>query len=283
MGIANLILEENMNSDTLKFKIEIDAPPKFNLAQTLNCGQCFRFYESGGRHCGVVLDKYIEIAETDGKLTICSDKEITEDELCSFFDFTLNYDEINAVLSQDETMKSAIEYAGGIRILRQNTWEVLCSFILSQNNNIKRIAGIIERLCENFGDDIGNGHYSFPDASRIAALSVEDLAPIRSGFRAKYVIDAAKKVCSGEVNINELFLLDTESAREVLMKINGVGPKVADCVLLFGFHKLDAFPKDVWIKKALSEFYPDGVPDFIVKYGGIAQQYLFHYIRTKLN
>ncbi len=272
-----------MSSDTLKYKIEIDTPPKFNLAQTLNCGQCFRFYESDGRHCGVALDKYIEIAESDGKLTIYSDKEITHNELRGFFDFDLNYDEINAVLSQDQTMKSAIEYAGGIRILRQNTWEVLCSFILSQNNNIKRISGIIERLCENFGEDIGNGHYSFPSAQRIAALSVDDLAPIRSGFRAKYVIDAAQKVVSGEVNIDNISLLDTETAREILMKINGVGPKVADCVLLFGFHKLDAFPKDVWIKKALNEFYPEGVPDFIIEHGGIAQQYLFHYIRTKLN
>ncbi len=272
-----------MNSDTLKYKIEIDAPEKFNLSQTLNCGQCFRFYEVDGRHCGVALNRYIEIVESGKKLIIYSDKEISQGELCDFFDFSLNYDEINAVLSQDQTMKSAIEYAGGIRILRQNTWEVLCSFILSQNNNIKRISGIIERLCENFGDDIGNGHYSFPSAQRIAELSVDDLAPIRSGFRAKYVIDAAKKVSSGEVNIDKLFELDTEAAREILMKINGVGPKVADCVLLFGFHKLDAFPKDVWIKKALSEFYPDGVPEFIVRHGGIAQQYLFHYIRTKLN
>ncbi len=272
-----------MSSDTLKFKIEINAPSKFNLAQTLNCGQCFRFYEADGRHCGVALDKYLEITENDGKLVIYSDKEITIDELYSFFDFGLDYDKINQVLSQDQTMKSAIEYAGGIRILRQNIWEVLCSFILSQNNNIKRIAGIIERLCENFGNDIGNGHYSFPTAERIAALTVEDLAPIRSGFRAKYVIDAAKKVSSGEVNIDKIIELDTETAREILMKINGVGPKVADCVLLFGFHKLDAFPKDVWIKKALSEFYPNGVPDYIVEHGGIAQQYLFHYIRTKLN
>lgn len=272
-----------MLSNVEKFKIEIDAPHAFNLGQTLNCGQCFRFYEAEGRYCGVALDKYIEILECDGKLVIYSDKEISEQELSDFFDFGLNYDEINAILSQDKTMESAIEYAGGIRILRQPAWEVLCSFILSQNNNIKRITGIIERLCENFGEDIGGGHYSFPSAEKIAALTVDDLAPIRSGFRAKYVIDAAKKVASGEVNIDHIFSLDTDTAREILMKIHGVGPKVADCVLLFGFHKLDAFPKDVWIKKALSEFYPDGVPHYIMEHGGIAQQYLFHYIRTKLN
>lgn len=272
-----------MLSNTEKFKIEIDAPQNFNLGQTLNCGQCFRFYESGDRYCGVALQKYIEIEHSENKLIIYSDKEISQDELSDFFDFSLNYNEINSVLSQDKTMEIAIKYAGGIRILKQPAWEVLCSFILSQNNNIKRITGIIERLCENFGEDIGGGHYSFPTAEKIAALTADDLAPIRSGFRAKYVIDAAQKVVSGEVNIDEIFLLDTDAAREILMKIHGVGPKVADCVLLFGFHKLDAFPKDVWIKKALSEFYPNGVPDYIMKHGGIAQQYLFHYIRTKLN
>ncbi len=268
---------------TEKFKIEIGAPKNFNLGQSLNCGQCFRFYEAEGRYCGVAMQKYIEIEHVEDKLVIYSDTEISDEEMVEFFDFNLDYDKINAILSQDQTMKSAIEYAGGIRILRQPAWEVLCSFILSQNNNIKRISGIIERLCENFGEDIGNGHYSFPSTEKIAALTVDDLAPIRSGFRAKYVIDAAKKIVSGEVNIDELFASDTDTAREILMKIHGVGPKVADCVLLFGFHKLDAFPKDVWIKKALSEFYPDGVPDYIMEHGGIAQQYLFHYIRTKLN
>ncbi len=272
-----------MLSNAEKFKIEIDAPHAFNLGQTLNCGQCFRFYEAEGRYCGVAMQKYIEIEHANDKLVIYSDTEISIEEMAEFFDFNLDYDKINAVLSQDQTMKSAIEYAGGIRILRQPAWEVLCSFILSQNNNIKRITGIIERLCENFGEDIGNGHYSFPSAERLASLTEDDLAPIRSGFRAKYVIDAAKKVTSGEVNIDHIFSLDTGTAREILMKIHGVGPKVADCVLLFGFHKLDAFPKDVWIKKALAEFYPDGVPHYIMEHGGIAQQYLFHYIRTKLN
>ena len=179
-----------MCSDTLKYKIEIDAPPKFNLMQTLNCGQCFRFYELNGRHCGVALDKYIEIIEDNSRLIVYSNKEISQKEFSDFFDFGLNYDDINNILSQDETMKNAIEYAGGIRILCQPAWEVLCSFILSQNNNIKRIAGIIERLCEYFGENIGDGHYSFPSAEKIAALSVDDLAPIRSGFRAKYVTDA---------------------------------------------------------------------------------------------
>ena len=162
----------------------------------------------------------------------------------------------------------------------QSPWETLCSFIISQNNNIKRIAGIIERLCENFGDELGDGVYSFPSAEKLACLSVDDLSVLRSGFRAKYIIDAAKKVSSNEVDFKKVASAELSEARAELMKITGVGPKVADCALLFGFHRLDAFPTDVWIKRALSYLYPNGFPDFADQYKGIAQQYLFHYVRT---
>lgn len=273
-----------MKSAVKSYTVKLEAPKHFNLEQTLNCGQCFRFLQKDeGKYCGVAFNKYFEFTIDNNLLIASSDSEISEKDVTEFFDFDRDYDKINFDLSQDKTMAEAIKYAGGIRILRQPYWETLCSFILSQNNNIKRITGIIERLCQNFGDDIGNGHYSFPSAERIAALSLDDLAPIRSGFRAKYIIDAAQKVSNKEVDFDKIVAADTETARQMLMKIKGVGPKVADCVLLFGFHKLDAFPKDVWIKKALEEFYPDGVPEFFKEYGGIAQQYLFHYIRTKLN
>ena len=266
------------------YTVNIEIKEDFNLGQTLNCGQCFRFSEiDDGIYAGVALDKYLVLCHQNNNLTVSSNQKLTENEIIEYFDLDRSYTNINSILSKDKTMSCAIKYAGGIRILRQPHWETLCSFILSQNNNIKRISGIIERLCEYFGDDIGDGYFSFPTAEKIARLTVDDLSPIRSGFRAKYVIDAAQKICSGEVSIDKIKALDTETARQLLMKINGVGPKVADCVLLFGFHRLDAFPKDVWIKKALEEFYPNGVPDFFLKYGGIAQQYLFHYIRTKLN
>lgn len=256
-------------------------PPKFDLKQTLECGQCFRFTEKeDGVFCGVALGRELKFKIEDEILYINCDQEFAETCVAPYLNFDEDYDAINAILAEDKTLKSAIEYAGGIRILRQEPWETLCSFIISQNNNIKRIAGIIDRLCENFGEDIGNGAFSFPSAERLSSLSVEDLAPLRSGFRAKYIIDAAKKVYSGEVDFKEIEKADLDGARDILMRINGVGPKVADCVLLFGFHKLDAFPKDVWIKRIMENYYPQGLPEFAVKYGGIAQQYLFHYIRT---
>lgn len=256
-------------------------PEGFNLEQTLGCGQCFRFSQiEENRFCGVALGRYIELDAFENQLDVYCESDFSADEISRFLDFNTDYLSVNNILSQDKTLKDAIGYAGGIRILRQPKWETLCSFILSQNNNIKRISGIIERLCECFGEPVGSERYSFPEAEVLARLTVEDLAPIRSGFRAKYVIDAAKKVVSGEVDLEKIDILDTDSAREELMKITGVGPKVADCTLLFGFHKLDAFPKDVWIKKVLQQYYPEGFPDFAKQYGGIAQQYLFHYIRT---
>ena len=261
------------------YTASLKMPLGFNLKQTLECGQCFRFVEiEDGVFCGVVNGRKLNFTVQDETLYINCDQDFADKFVSSYLNFDEDYHAINSVLSKDKTLKSAIEYAGGIRILRQEPWETLCSFIISQN--IKRIAGIIDRLCENFGDDIGNGDFSFPTAQKLSSLSVEDLAPLRSGFRAKYIIDAAKKVYSGEVNFDEIEKADLDSAREMLMKISGVGPKVADCVLLFGFHKLDAFPKDVWIKRIMEKYYPDGLPEFAIKYGGIAQQYLFHYIRT---
>lgn len=266
---------------TKEYPASLKMPLGFNLKQTLECGQCFRFTENkDGVFCGVALGRELKFKIQDETLYINCEQEFADKFISAYLNFDENYDAINSILAGDKTLKSAIEYAGGIRILRQEPWETLCSFIISQNNNIKRIAGIIDRLCENFGEDIGGGAFSFPSAERLACLSVEDLAPLRSGFRAKYIIDAAKKVYSGEVDFEEIEKADLDSARDMLMKISGVGPKVADCVLLFGFHKLDAFPKDVWIKRIMENYYPDGLPEFAVKYGGIAQQYLFHYIRT---
>lgn len=268
----------------MKKACSLSLPQGFNLEQTLGCGQCFRFSQiSENRFCGVALDRYIELESIENELYVYCESDFSKDEIALFLDLDTDYVSVNEILSGDETLKSAISYAGGIRIIRQPKWEALCSFILSQNNNIKRISGIIERLCECFGESVGNGRYSFPSAEVLATLTAEDLAPVRSGFRAKYVIDAAKKVVSKEVDLDKIDALDTDSAREELMKITGVGPKVADCTLLFGFHKLDAFPKDVWIKKVLQQYYPEGFPEFAKKYGGIAQQYLFHYIRTAEN
>ena len=181
-------------------------------------------------------------------------------------------------------LKTACSYADGIRILNQEPWEALCSFIISQNNNIPRIKGIIDKLCTMFGDEIDKNLFSFPTAEKVASLSVEELAPLKSGFRAKYILDAARRVANGDVDLPSLRSLPLDEARNELMKIYGVGNKVADCTLLFGLNRIDAFPKDVWIKRAMEKLFNGSLPECASKYAGIAQQYIFYYARsTKLD
>lgn len=257
----------------------------FNLEQTLDCGQAFRWNKDVEGHWhGVAGRMSAEIYETDSGDIIF--KNTTKGEFESFwknyFDLDRDYGEIIKALSSDEKLKAAAQYSSGIRILNQEPWEALCSFIISQNNNIPRIKGIIERLCENFGEKCVGG-FSFPDAERLALLTPEDLAPLRSGFRAKYIIDAARKVSGGEIDLAALKNMDFDSAQNTLMKIKGVGPKVADCALLFGMGHIEAFPKDVWIKRAMAEIFNGELPECAVPFAGIAQQYIFYFIRSTSN
>lgn len=248
------------------------------LSRTLFCGQCFRFTDDGGGHFhGFAGDRYIELRQERDGVTLLNVREQDIQFWLDYFDAELDYDAILSEFSRDETLRSACRQ-GGIRVLRQQPFETLISFIISQNNNIKRITGIIERLCSGFGEEIDGG-CAFPTAQKLASLSEADLAPLRAGFRSRYIMDAARKVASGEISLEQIAAQDTDSARESLKKIVGVGDKVADCVLLFGFHRLEAVPRDVWIKRVIAEYYPGGLPECVGCYAGIAQQYLFDYAR----
>lgn len=253
----------------------------FNLAQTLDCGQAFRWKaDKDGRWSGIAYGRYIELYREGDDIVIYGTNEREFKEIWSFyFDLERCYSDIIEKVSKNEIVRRAAEYGSGIRILNQEPWEALCSFIISQNNNIPRIKGIIERLCTNFGDRIKNG-YSFPKAENLALLEADELSSIRSGFRAKYIIDAARKVSSGEINLEALKNTDFESARNTLMKIKGVGPKVADCTLLFGLGHIEAFPRDVWIKRAMATMFDGELPECALPYAGIVQQYIFYYART---
>ena len=254
----------------------------FSLKQTLDCGQCFRWDEiEENTFVGVVGNTVCKIRQTEDQIIFFNtDEQAFEKVWKNYFDFGLDYNKIRDEICKDEIMKRAGDYASGIRILRQDAWETVCSFIISQNNNIKRIKGIVKRLCDTFGDPITEGYSAFPSYDKIAKLSVEDLAPLRSGFRAKYILDAARKISSGEVDLVRIANSDYDTAKAELMKICGIGNKVADCALLYGFYRLEAFPEDVWIKRAMAKLYPDGLPENCKRYAGIAQQYIFHYART---
>ena len=264
-----------------KDKIFIKNTSNFDLNQTLDCGQCFRWSqnENGVWH-GIAFGKYIELYQIDDSIVITGANQTDFDQIWhTYFDLDRDYGQIISEISIDPTVKKAAEFCSGIRLLNQEPWEALCSFIISQNNNIPRIKGIVERLCENFGKKIADG-YTFPSAEVISKLSLDNLSVIRSGFRAKYILDAAQKVSSGEINLDELKTLDYDTARAKIMTIKGVGPKVADCVLLYGLGHKNAFPRDVWINRALEQMFDGKIPDCVKDYGGIVQQYIFHYIRN---
>ena len=199
----------------------------------------------------------------------------------SYFDLKRDYSALCERFRADAVMRQALDACPGIRILHQEPWEAICSFIISQNNHIPRIKGIIGRLCESFGEPLGSGDFAFPSPERLAVLDISALAPLRAGFRAGYLLDAAKKIATGEVNLEALSILPLEEARASLQKIRGVGPKVAECALLYGCGRMDAFPIDVWMKRVMAECYPQGLPACIQGYEGIAQQYLFEWRRKR--
>lgn len=272
---------DTMNVKTTKDGLLVSNLVNFNLAQTLDCGQAFRWTKDLN-DCwnGIVADKVLKIKQdNNGLLFYNTSQKDFENFWRDYFDLDRDYGKIIKDISCHPILKEATDMCGGIRILKQQPFETLCSFIISQNNNIPRIKGIIDRLCQNFGKEI-NGHYTFPDAITLSKLSLEDLAPLRSGFRAKYILDAAQKCANGEIDFDKIHTLPLDDARAELMKIKGVGPKVADCTLLFGFYKTDAFPQDVWIKRAMLKLFDGKLPDCALENAGIVQQYIFHYART---
>jgi len=273
-------------------EIEITDIKDFDLKKTFECGQCFRWnvvdYDINNiNNCtykGIAFGNAIKIRHNNGSIFISGTIEEFKSIWCKYFDLDRDYATIRKQLCIDSFMEQATEYGRGIRILHQDKWEALCSFIISQNNNIPRIKTIIETLCREFGDAImfrDELYYTFPSAGKIAALNTESLAVLRCGYRAEYIIRSAKAITDGLVNLNELAECTPEIARKELKKLHGVGDKVADCVMLFGLNMLDAFPLDVWMKKAVAKHYgPNFDPIIFSPYAGIAQQYIFNYTRN---
>ncbi|MGI5888155.1 MAG: DNA-3-methyladenine glycosylase family protein [Oscillospiraceae bacterium] len=253
----------------------------YSLDATLDCGQCFNFSRNpDGSWTGVALERQLTLAQKDGEIVYEGVSEgVFLAEYVRYLALDDDYSGIKSILAKDEVLREAIGYAPGIRIMHQPFWNTLLSFIVSQNNNIPRIKGILSRLCSGWGRDYGS-YRGFPEASALAGLSEEDLAPLRCGYRAPYIIDCSKRYSQGLVDEDVIRSGPLPDARKELEKIKGVGPKVADCVLLFGAGRLDAFPVDTWMRKCMKALYPKGLPEFALPYAGIAQQYLFHYCRT---
>ncbi|MCD7733058.1 MAG: DNA-3-methyladenine glycosylase 2 family protein [Oscillospiraceae bacterium] len=246
-----------------------------NLGKTLDCGQAFRWEAVGeGRYHGYYVNRELYISKHDGGILF---ENTTEDDFKNvwygYFDLGTDWREIRERLSTDPTLKLACEKCEGLRILRQDPWEGLISFIISQNNNIPRIKSILSKLVEHFG--------GFPTAEELALETSESLQFLHSGYRARYLVDAARMVSSGEISLEACRKMSYPDAKKELMRICGVGSKVADCTLLYGLGFMEAFPVDVWIKRAVAKYYPDGLPECTKGIEGIAQLFLFDFIRSE--
>lgn len=264
--------------------VEISQLEDFNLSHIFECGQCFRFKKQADESfIGVAFGKVWHLYEKDEIVYISGTLDDFEKFMRVFLDIDRDYGSIKKEFATDDFTKKATEYGSGIRILRQEPWEALCSFIISQCNNIPRIMSIIDVLCESFGEEVnflGEKYYTFPSYEKIASLDISDLAILKSGYRAKYILSVANALNNNEFSFDILENMDIKDCRKEVLKLHGVGIKVADCFLLFGMGKLDAFPIDTWIKKA-QDFY-DGQMDAekYGKYAGIYQQYIFYYARS---
>lgn len=247
---------------------------ELDLKQTLTSGQCFRASEQNG-----VWTVFATSKQNLHVLTVTQNdlSPILNDEFWfNYFDMGFSYSKLKQQFSSyDETLKKACAYAPGIRILNQDPWEALCSFVVSQNNNIKRISTIIKKMCSAFG--VSN---AFPSAKVLSEASVEQLNQCGLGFRSQYIKNTAQAVLDGTIDFEKLKNKPIDECRKNLMLIKGIGPKVADCALLFGLHRLDCFPMDVWMKKVMNKYYPNKDSSYFGQYAGIAQQYLFHWART---
>ncbi|MDR1479067.1 MAG: hypothetical protein LBJ00_09000 [Planctomycetaceae bacterium] len=313
IGTAAELHANTASQNGLKTKPVVRTGYGISLEATFECGQCFRWqrgnfdlltqHETGTKSIG--SDICPNTNTNGGKIT-----EFYQGIVCGFpafvwrdgdsiwvrgrgtvefwrdyFDLGRDYDEILSQFDPHPFTQTAIEYGHGLRVLRQDAWEMLGSYIISQNNNIPKISSSIYKICSLFGERIEFGgfeFYSFPSAAVIAELREPNLRQAGLGYRSEYLISAAGAVVEGKIKLDELKMLATDEAREKLLQLRGVGPKVANCVLLFGFGKLDAFPIDTWIARA-AKYYDNNLNAArFGKYAGIAQEYIFYYIRKGL-
>lgn len=273
----------------------------FNIGQILESGQVFRF-EKIAEHSYLLnaKQKIIKITQQpDSSSVIIYNTTASEVEEIwgDYFDLNTDYNNIAETLAaKDEWMEKAVTFGKGIRILRQDPWEMLISFIISQNKAIPHIKTCLKNISIKFGKTINTTnnedeqYYSFPTPQQLFHAKEEELRECKVGFRAPYIMDACQKVINGDIILNDLYVMPVQEAKDKLMTIKGVGPKVADCILLFAYSKMELFPTDVWIKRVMEGMYFDRkdvkveeIQKFATKYfgelAGYAQQYLFFYGR----
>ena len=258
-----------------------------DIEKIAESGQCFRMTMNADKSYSVIhKGKYLNIKKSDDGFSYefdCNEEDY-DNIWKTYFDMDFDYANVEKnVDADDEFLVSAVRYGSGIRILNQDPWEMIVSFIISQRKSIPAIRTSIEKLCRLCGDAIeynDNIYYSFPSAEKVAALTEEEILSCSVGYRAAYIKAAAEAVVSGNVDLDRLCSLSDEELKEELLTMHGIGIKVASCVMLFGYHRLNSFPVDVWIERAMAEKYPQGFPyEMYEGHAGIMQQYIFFYMR----
>lgn len=286
--------------EKIDYRIKSDS---FELADVFDCGQCFRWnIENDGSYTGVFKKIVLNVKKIDDEVIFNGVNYGTTDsieEINHYFDLNRNYDELKSKLEKiDDYMKNSIEFGKGIRILNQDLWETIISFIISANNNIPRIKGIIDRLSEKYGEKLeyaGREYYSFPEPIALKDVSVSEYRSLGLGFRDIRLFETTQKVLSNEFDLNGQGNLDTATVYKNLLELSGVGPKVADCILLFSdLKRFDVFPIDVWIRRVMNDLYIHNDDETKVSkvqiqkladekfrdLKGLAQQYLFYWRRS---
>ena len=239
----------------------------FDLENTLFCGQCFCWRREGDNYVAVLNHKVYRINQNS---------DIQDSFLTNYLDMNYDYKAaLTKIRTMDSLLNTAIDKCNELHILNQDLWETIICFILSQNNNIKRIEGLYDSFCKNYGDEVETGYFCFPTPDQLKNVSEKDLRDMKVGFRAPYIFDAIKHsqelLSIGEKSDNE--------ADKILQSIKGIGPKVSACIRLFSLHHLNVFPKDVWIKKIMRVKFENMDESIFYPLAGLAQQYLFHYAR----
>lgn len=282
-------------------KIILNNLSDFELAHIFECGQCFRWHKNeDNSYTGVTYFGVMRVQKEEDRLVIdgeflSDDEQTIQKQIVDYFDLNTDYSKIKIILEKDDkNMKQAIGFGYGIRILNQDPWEMLISYIISAANNIPRISHTIENISWAYGKKVtfeGENYYLFPTPAELSEATISDLRSLNLGFRDKYVYEATQLILEGKINLKEIQKMEYGSAKRELMRISGVGEKVADCILLFSMKKKEAFPVDTWIKKVMSELYQESqnvkkialfAEEKFGKYGGIAQQYLFYYRRSAI-
>lgn len=276
-------------------KYIIENVDSFNIEQIFKCGQAFRWIEEeNGSFTNIAHGKVINIEKKDNNIIINNSSEDDYNNIWrNYFDMDRNYKILKEKLSKDDILKKCIEYGNGIRVLNQEPFEIIITFIISANNQIPRIQKSVNKIAQMYGKKIdynNKEYYGFPSPEELAKAKTEDLREFaKVGFRDERIVESAKIIANNEINIESLYTMELEEARKELMKLPGVGPKVADCCLLFAFKRSESFPVDVWIKRVMEELYlhkdtnknriADEGRRLFGKDAGLAQQYLFYYGR----